>query len=194
MPDKFDAIIRDLNRVRTSKRKPDVTGEQGHAYRLNPPLSEVEVVQFERQHNVILPDDYRQFLTHAGNGGAGPFYGLFKLGEMDDGFAFGPWGEFVGDLSKPFPRIKEWNDLSCNPNPDTCAEDEYDRLLESFEARYWGDTQLVNGAIPICHLGCALRHWLIITGPERNNIWCDNRADLGGLKPLCSPTGMPSFD
>jgi hypothetical protein len=40
------------------------------------------------------------------------------------------------------------------------------------------------GAIPICHLGCALRQWLVITGPEAGNVWCDDRADRGGLYPL----------
>jgi hypothetical protein len=44
--------------------------------------------------------------------------------------------------------------------------------------------KLVNGAIPVCHIGCALRRWLVVTGPERGHIWCDDRADQRGLYPL----------
>tara|TARA_Y100001934_G_scaffold243249_1_gene299685 strand:+ start:1119 stop:1328 length:210 start_codon:yes stop_codon:yes gene_type:complete len=45
----------------------------------------------------------------------------------------------------------------------------------------------LDGAIPICHLGCAQRQWLIVSGPERGNIWCDDRADNEGLSPLKKP-------
>ncbi len=46
---------------------------------------------------------------------------------------------------------------------------------------------MMNGAIPICHLGCALRQWLVVTGPEAGNIWCDYRADRRGIYPLSAP-------
>ena len=50
---------------------------------------------------------------------------------------------------------------------------------------YWNATQ-VNGAIPICHLGCCLRQWLVVTGPEAGNVWDDVRADYAGFKPVQS--------
>jgi hypothetical protein len=32
------------------------------------------------KHRVTLPKEYRTFLTSLGNGGAGPFYGILRLG------------------------------------------------------------------------------------------------------------------
>lgn len=139
-----------------------------------------------------LPADYRGFLIHVGNGGAGPAYGLFKLGEMDNGFGHKRWREedgLVGTLAEPFPLRSAWNDRTGEPEYDASREsdpqweDEYQRRLDEWEYVYWNSAN-VNGAIPICHLGCAYRQWLVITGPEAGNIWDDRRADLGGLKPL----------
>ena len=42
-------------------------------------------------------------------------------------------------------------------------EHEYERQYDEFEKRYW-DSSRVNGAIPICEIGCALRIWLVVTG------------------------------
>ncbi len=186
MPDKFDILVRDLGRVRASGSTFGVFGENGHDYELNPTLCEQELTECEAVHGILLPADYRQFLLRVGNGGAGPYYGLFPFGEMDDGFELGPWGDFIGQLSAQFPHSDAWNDLTGKPdNSEPMDSDKYDELLDDFEKRYFHTSQ-VNGAIPICHLGCALRQWLVITGREAGNVWCDDRADYKGLYPLKS--------
>jgi hypothetical protein len=182
MPDKFDIIVQDLQRLVASGAGIGMFGEETHGYRMNLTLSDDEVSTFESQHGVRLHDDHRQFLIRVGNGGAGPYYGLFSLGEVDDGFGFGPWGDFIGQLPLPFPHTAPWNNIADKPeyNED---DEEFDNLIEAFDERYFDPGQ-VNGAIPICHLGCARRQWLVITGPEAGNIWCDDRADYKGLYPL----------
>jgi hypothetical protein len=180
------ATIRDgLERLRTTKPPPEVFGSESHGFVLNQPLPAVAVRTFEADHRIRLPDDYRRFLTELGNGGAGPFYGLFKLGEMDDSFDFQKWREgdgFVGILSKPFPHTSTWNDLTGEPT-ETDGEDEYEAALEAFDQRYWSPDQ-VNGAIPICHEGCALRDWLVVNGTEAGHVWRDARTEQGGLMPV----------
>ncbi len=47
--------------------------------KLNPPLPKEELAFFEKYLKVKLPDEYKQFLTEVGNGGAGPFYGILPL-------------------------------------------------------------------------------------------------------------------
>lgn len=163
-----------------------VFGAKEHQFKLHPVLTEQEIQEFEHKHQISLPEEYRDFLLQVGNGGAGPAYGLFKLGEMDNGWRYAKWKEnngFVGILALPFPHTEAWNDLQGEPDYDLEDEDELERQVTAFEANYFNPNQ-VNGAIPICHLGCAFRQWLIISGPERGNVWCDDRTDHKGLYPL----------
>lgn len=184
-----DAVrVRDALR-RLRKAQPDVLGANSHRFQLSAPAPDADVLNFERRYGIRLPEDYRHFLTTIGNGGAGPFYGIFPLGQMDGDFdGLQPWGEddgLVGVLSEPFPIESEWNDLSCKPREDLYESDvaEYDRKVEEFEKKYWHSAN-VNGAIPICHEGCALRDWLVLTGNQAGRLWHDGRSDYTGLKPL----------
>ena len=182
--------------LRESAAAPKVFGAIAHGFRLNPPLPEAEVAAFETEHHVSLPADYRGFLIHLGNGGAGPAYGLFKLGEMDGGRGHARWIEnngFVGILAEPFPYADKWNDLTGKPEFDDAQalaqtnyeyDDLYGERLDEWEQKHYWNTRHVNGAIPICHLGCALREWLVVTGPEAGHVWCDRRVDDQGLYPL----------
>jgi hypothetical protein len=101
---------------------------------------------------------------------------------MDDGHRYIRWKEnngFIGGLAAPFPHTKRWNDLTGKPAFDEAREldEEYEdayweKMNEWQESHYW-NSRHVNGAIPICHLGCASRQWLVITGPEAGHVWCD---------------------
>jgi hypothetical protein len=78
-------------------------GAEKHGFALRAPLAESEVAGFERQHGVTLPSDYRQFLLLAGDGGAGPYYGIDPLS------AWSAWyeeeGEEPGFLAAPCPLV-----------------------------------------------------------------------------------------
>lgn len=141
---------------------------------LNPPLKEEDVASFESRHAVQLPAEYRKFLLTIANGGVGPVGGLERLGE----FGGKDWNELpglVGDLSTPFPYTDKWN---VKPIDGSLP------VHQQYEQQDWyWDRQHVHGAIPICDLGCGLRQLLIVAGPERGNIWFDDRADWQGLYP-----------
>jgi hypothetical protein len=157
-----------------------VFGADSHQFRLNPPLTEAEVDGFERAHGVVLPTHYRRFLTDIGNGGAGPDNGVHKLGTTDEDTPWGPdnW-PFVGELSAPFPHVREWNPVPFDPDKD----DPDDEMLSAIGEEYCA-TKHVNGAIPICHRGCNLRYWLVISGQEAGHVWYDCRVDWRGLVPV----------
>jgi hypothetical protein len=178
MSDPWTQLLRDLETIRRLDAGVAHTCADQHTYVLNPPLAESEVVLFETEHKISLPQDYREFLLLVGNGGVGPSYGVQKLGEMD-GI---PWSELpglVGELSQPFPYTDAWNDNSdCSSLP---IEEQYRRQDEYWSSRH------VNGAIPICHHGCNLRECLIVTGAERGNMWFDDRPDWQGLYPSTIP-------
>ena len=200
MPGPFDTqtVLQLLGELDRRDRQRRVFGSGSHQYKLNPPLKVSIVEAIEERHGVSLPGDYRSFITEIGNGGAGPYYGVLPFGEDDDGCDW-EGGGLVGDLSKPFPHSIAWNlpgsfwDSQPDPSPDIPLEEE-DRMMEAWdremEAHYWNPA-IMDGAIPICHLGCALRQWLVINGERRGFVWNDFRADYRGLSPVLGGSGEP---
>jgi hypothetical protein len=192
-------ILTKLERLGNLDRERLVFGAAFHNYVLNPCLDEGVIRAVEGRYGFHLPEDYRRFLLEVGNGGAGPYYGLFKLGEHDDGWGFCSWegGYLLGDPSAPFPYQSSWNlpytFWSEAPyNKEWASEEESDRAYEAWDTKleeaYWAPS-VMNGAIPICHLGCALRQWLVVTGSERGNVWGDERVDDRGVYPLVTGGG-----
>ena len=157
--------------TRLHHARPAVFGSDQHKFALNEPLPESAVSMFERDLSIQLPNEYRSFITGVGDGGAGPFYGVFPLGMVDDNFDLRQWhvnDGLVEDPSIPFDLVSEWNDTSTMPSDDLAHEDqaEYDRRMEIFENAYFRSDHL-KGAVPICHQGCALRIWLVVTEEGR---------------------------
>jgi len=175
-----------LGRMKRSGQR--IFGSDLHKFALKKPLALSEIARFERQYNVQLPADYKDFLANIGNGGAGPYYGIFELGKMDGiGTALQSWSEnngIIGTLAEAFPLTVAWNDVAAMPAEAEPGSEE----LETFERWYW-DSSRVNGAMPICHLGCAQRIWLVLTGAEAGHLWRDDRTDYGGLYPVTLADG-----
>src|SRR5262245_26584807 len=83
-------------RARKEDAPPGTYKDAKHKGRLNPVLSEEELVAFERKHRITLPEEYRTFLREVGNGGLGPGDGLSPLAEAAEKSP-------SRDLDKPFP-------------------------------------------------------------------------------------------
>jgi hypothetical protein len=169
----------------------ELFGAASHRYQLNPRLSELEVKEFEDRHGIRLPEAYRDFVLNVGDGGVGPHYGVFRLGKIDDGYEESEWkeGEFVGTLRDCWPHRQAWNlSNEALTVPVGLSPEATDIAMEEIDKNYW-DEALVAGAFPICHHGCALRDWLVITGPEAGEVWHDERVDQRGLRPYESADG-----
>jgi hypothetical protein len=108
LPEVLDrpTVLRLLGELDRRDPRRRVFGAAAHQYKLNLPLPVSVIEEFEQRHGVSLPEDYRRFVTEIGNGGAGPYYGLFPFGQQDDGFVYCAWetGGLVGDFSQPFPH------------------------------------------------------------------------------------------
>lgn len=134
--------------------------------RLNPPLQEAQVIAFEQQQRIALPDSYRAFLTEVGDGGDGPpCYGLQCLGDTKDVWYALEQG-YQDYLAVPFPFTEAW---VWEEEPDTPER----------EARM--DT-VKYGNLNLGTDGCGLYWTLIVTGEARGQIWL---ADVG-IQP-CAP-------
>ncbi len=81
----LDRIAHKLDHLRAADGAFSVFGSDSHGYFLGPKLKERDLVAVEQRLGVRLPKEYRLFLAHLGEGGAGPFYGLFTLNGEDSG-------------------------------------------------------------------------------------------------------------
>ena len=46
----------------------------------------------------------------------------------------------------------------------------------------------VDGAIPICHMGCGYLVWLVVSDDEAGHLWNDGRAAEQGFEPILDVT------
>ncbi|MEZ6056521.1 MAG: SMI1/KNR4 family protein [Planctomycetaceae bacterium] len=182
----YHTFIADLERLRARASRGSSCSFEIHGFQLYPVVKERVLSDFEQKHAIRLPEDYREFLSTVGNGGAGPGYGLFRLGELDGGegsmsWEEGDWG--IGSLRESFPFQEKWNDLDGDPSIEDYEPNDpvFDRLVRIFEEGYF---RPVDGAVPICHHGGGVGSWLVVTGPEAGHVWCDNRVNRAGVAPF----------
>jgi hypothetical protein len=152
---------------------------------------------------VRLPEEYQTFLLHVAAGGAGPAYGLFPVRRVQGRWRWEGDGADLADLSLlaesfleqgPDPKILE-KLLAQRPDEEDFGEiEDFDDAIEAWDEQ-WDNLMFAPertaGAIVICHHGCALREWLIISGSHRGTIWSDARADDADLVPLLDNDGKP---
>ena len=198
----LEEVRRGLEELRRLDPGCQVFGASAHRYELNPPVSEGELTAIESKYGFSCPRDYRAFMLHLGNGGAGPFYGVFRFGEVDDGFGFASWEARELQPGEPFPHRDAWDGEGLDfgePDPDDFEnENDFDAAFDEWqdspkgqeaEDAYLRGLGTDRGALPICHHGCALRDWLIVSGPETGRVWHDAGADHNGIAPCAWPNG-----
>jgi hypothetical protein len=147
---------RDPGRVRFGARE--------HDYVLHPPLADEAVHSLERRYGVVLPASYRAFLTDVADGGAGPYYGLYRLAdpldEDDAAHDLREEGRRPGFLASPFPHTR-----AC-PGRGRGGRTGYP----------------VTGTLVVADAGCGVYARLVVTGPGAGQVWLDD-PDWGGLTP-----------
>jgi hypothetical protein len=169
-------LLDKLERLRQADHALSLFGARDHRYQLGPPVTESKLARFERLHRVMLPGGYRDFLLHAGDGGAGPYYGLYSLET-----ALISAGE--GFLAHPFPYQHWWNGID---PPDWWASPHAEDLDEHSAPRHadYDADRHVQGTLRLAHEGCGYYCLLVISGAERGHMWSDGRSGDGGVLPL----------
>lgn len=183
-----DDLRRRIGRLAALPRAHEVFGAIGHHFTLGLRMTRAALSGFEDRNGLLLPDDFASFLTEVGNGGAGPGYGLFPLGMHDGpGDSLQPWDAYlVGRPGRAFPHLQAWNLPAAELQPSVgLTGREEDDWYEQHERVYFA-TKLIDGAIPLAHMGCAIRVYLVVTGPLAGQVWTDDRASDGGIYP-CEP-------
>lgn len=159
-----------------------IFGANSHRYQLGPVLTDLELAEHQSRLGSKLPDEYRQFVMTIGNGGAGPFYGLFPLNGGDPEDITDP-----KQIRKPF----RWTE-ALNPNEWENPSAQEDILFDEDVDEGEDSPVYLNipGVLYICHYGCASRFFLIVNGQDIGEVWMDRQADAEGLAPECDTDGQ----
>ncbi|RFP66539.1 SMI1/KNR4 family protein [Hymenobacter lapidiphilus] len=134
-----------------------VFGADSHHYQLQEPVAEAALQQVEADYGIRLPEAYRCFMREVGNGGAGPFYGIYPLGHGLNGLVDDP-AQYLRQPCRLQPGMTDaqWKELT------RAIEEEQDMADEAFE-RAMGE--LYAGLLPLGDQGCANYHALVLNGP-----------------------------
>jgi len=147
-----------------------VFGANKHKYYLNPPATELEVLEFERKFSIELPECYRSFITQIGNGGnsnaksaAGPYYGIYPLGEHVDDLIYDNPEKYLKNDCIIYPNMTDdyWESLTndTDENEDISDED-YEKKTGKIYA----------GILPIGSQGCSYLHAIILNEQYKGRV------------------------
>lgn len=171
-------------------------GAYKHQYRLGPVLAPAEIVVFEERYGLRLPEDLRTFLSTVGNGGAGPGYGLNRLGllAIPSRPALPP-----GDMAIVFSGGKTTYPVEFY---EQAFSYDYFETLEELEAApeilrlpndlvdpVWEPTDEAwalyrQGALTLADYGCGLTARLLVSGPSTGTVWVFDDCDRAGITPF----------
>jgi len=158
-------------------------GSENHKYKLNPPLSENELSDYEKQYNLVIPKEYREFIACLGDGGFGPFYGLLPLRNNDKMLLKEESSDDEGlSCEFPFPKHTPFlinddaeltllnKDLLKYYEAGLAEEEDTTYSLLSAREEYLYKTA-TTGVSFLCHEGCGMYNVLIMKGESAGTVW-----------------------
>ena len=165
LSDAHAAYLKDL--VKRAGKKDgtrEIFGSSKHGYKLNPTVTQEEVRRFEAHWHLTLPDEYVFFLTKVGNGGAGPYYGLYSLENLA---RYNEYLGFYDDRDKE--ALPSFIDRNMSPVNWARAMEEMEDINDDneYDARM---KQVCSGLLVIGTQGCTYDNLLMWKGSERGKI------------------------
>ena len=180
MKEQLQRIQQKLSQARAADKDLEVFGASSHKYHLNPPVSEAEVLAFEKKYGVRLPECYRAFMLTIGDAKAkkldfiaGPYYGLYAFGTQVDDLLYEGSEIYLkapcalsSDMTK-----EEWEDLSDPLLTDEEEEDEEEGYVIEVEDNYFAErAKVFGGLLPLGSQGCTYYHALVLNGKYAGRI------------------------
>ena len=179
MKEQLLRIQQKLAQAKAADKDLQVFGADAHKYHLNPPVSEAEVLAFEKKYGVSLPEDYRAFVQTIGDAKAqkldtmaGPYYGLYAFGTQVNDLVYDQTETYLKAPCALSPDMtkEEWEALSSpllmNDEDDEQEEDE--TKTEDDYTQQCG--KVFGGLLPLGSQGCAYYHALVLTGPYAGRV------------------------
>ena len=174
MKEQLHRIQQKLAQAKAADKDLEVFGASSHKYHLNPPISEAEVLAFEKKYGVSLPKDYRAFVQTIGDANAqkldimaGPYYGLSAFGTQVDDLLYEGSEIYLKAPCALSPDMtkEEWEALS---DPLLMSEEEEE---EEDEDKYFAErAKVFGGLLPLGSQGCTYYHALVLNGKYAGRI------------------------
>ena len=167
MKEQLIRIQQKLAQAKAADKNLEVFGADAHQYHLNPPVSEAEVLAFEKKYGVQLPECYRAFMLTIGDAKAkksdfiaGPYYGLYAFGTSLDSLLYEKTETYLKAPCNLSPDMtqEEWETLSDPLLPSEEEEEEDDDKYFVERAKVFG------GLLPLGSQGCTYEHALVLNG------------------------------
>ena len=177
-------IQQKLSQAKAADKNLEVFGADAHQYHLNPPVSEAEVLAFEKKYGVSLPEDYRAFVQTIGDAKAqkldtmaGPYYGLYAFGTQVNDLVYDQTETYLKAPCALSPDMtqEEWEALSdpllmSEEDEDDFEEDEEVETTETEEDYIEQCGKVFGGLLPLGSQGCTYYHALVLNGKYAGRI------------------------
>ena len=183
MKEQLHRIQQKLAQAKAADKDLQVFGADAHKYHLNPPVSEAEVLAFEKKYGVQLPECYRAFMLTIGDAKAkksdfiaGPYFGLYAFGTSVDSLLYEKIETYLKAPCNLSPDMtqEEWETLSDPLLPSEEEEEEDDDKYFAERAKVFG------GLLPLGSQGCTYEHALVLNGKYAGRVV---NVDLDLLQP-----------
>lgn len=170
--DDFNQIERIKNKLITAKntdKNLKVFGADSHKYILGKTVSNDQVLKFENDYDLKLPECYITFLTSIGNAGesfdssgAGPFYGIYPLGKNIDELINENTVEFLKRDCVLYPNMTDeyWENLTEKIEDDAISDEDFEKELG----------KIYSGILPLGSQGCSYIHGLVLNGEYKGRV------------------------
>ena len=135
-------------------------GSDTQLFHLPAPLSERDLAVFESANQVVLPEEYRNYLTHVANGGTGPYYGLYSITEALEqtlNLDSTPTGDFYYNNAQVQSFISHYQ---------ACLEEGMDENIHYLEV-----PEPLEGVLFLSEYGCGGFYLLVLTGEQAGTVW-----------------------
>ena len=168
--DRIKVIMQKMDKLKGKNRK-ITCGE--FPPRWEATLTEQVVADYEAEHKITLPNDYRRFITTVAAGGTQPFYGMYSLTWCVREY------ELRADVKEKFPYTVR-KPLNVYELTDEEYADLYDRNEPNVDVGY----------IPLCHEGDGMYSILIVNTDDEETygtVWYYDLCNDAGIYPLIHP-------
>ena len=179
MKEQLQRIQQKLAQAKAADKDLQVFGASSHKYHLNPPVTEAEVLAFEKKYGVRLPECYRAFMLTIGDAKAkkldfiaGPYYGLYAFGTQVDDLLYEGSEIYLKTPCALSPDMtqEEWEKLSAPLETDEeeledFEDDEEEGYVIEVEDKYFAErAKVFGGLLPLGSQGCTYYHALVLNG------------------------------